>query len=112
MCQRQIQAKPKENHELLLKLFPCKLAQLRTVQGFALVGATVLSGCGPSNLLRGVQNPFSYGICGLLVIVLDVLALVEVWKRGRSDSDKILWTAVIIILPFVGLIAYYLFDRK
>lgn len=78
----------------------------------ALVGATVLSGCGPSNLVSGVRNPFGYGVCGLLVIVLDVLALVEVWKSARSDSDKILWTAVIIILPFVGLLAYYLFGRK
>ncbi len=78
----------------------------------ALVGATVLSGCGPSNLIRGVRNPFGFGICGLLIIVLDVLALVEVWKSSRTDSDKILWTAVIIILPFVGLIAYYLFGRK
>ncbi len=78
----------------------------------ALVGATVLSGCGPSNLVNGVRNPFGYGVCGLLVIVLDVLALVEVWKSPRADSDKILWTAVIVILPFVGLIAYYLFGRK
>lgn len=77
-----------------------------------LAGATILSGCGPSNLVSGVRNPFSYGICGLLIIVLDVLALVEVWKSSRTDGDKILWTAVIIILPFVGLIAYYLFGRK
>lgn len=78
----------------------------------ALTGAAVLSGCGPSNLIRGAQNPFGYGFCGLIVIVLDVLALVEIWKSPRQDSDKILWTAVIVILPFVGLIAYYLFGRK
>lgn len=78
----------------------------------ALVGATVLSGCGPSNLVRGLTNPGRLSFCGLLIVVLDVLALIEVWKSARTDGDKVLWSAVIVIFPFVGLIAYYLFGRK
>lgn len=87
--------------------------RLRVAPALALtLLATALSGCGPSNLVNGVTNPLSFGICGLIVIVLDIVALVEVWKSTRSDGDKLIWTGVIVILPFVGMIAYYLFGRK
>lgn len=73
--------------------------------------ATLLSGCGPSNLVDGLSNPLSFGICGLIVIVLDIVALVEVLNSNRSQGDKILWTIVIVVFPFVGLLGYYLFAR-
>lgn len=92
---------------------PTLSTRLRVAPALALTFlATALSGCGPSNLVRGVTNPLSFGICGLIVIVLDIVALVEVWKSERSDTDKLIWTGVIVILPFVGMIAYYLFGRK
>ena len=74
--------------------------------------ATVLSGCGPSNLVRGLRNPFGFGACGLIIVVLDVLAIVEVWKSTRDDTSKLLWTVFIVIAPLVGLVAYYFFGRK
>ncbi len=88
-------------------------ARLRTLPALAVaLLATALSGCGPSNLLRGIGNPRGLGLCGLIIVVLDVLALVEVWKSGRSDGDKILWTLAIVFFPFVGLLAYYVVGRK
>ena len=88
-------------------------ARLRVAPALALtLLATALSGCGPSNLVRGIRSPFSFGICGLIVVVLDIVALVEVWKSTRSDGDKLLWTIGIVVFPFVGLIAYYLIGRK
>lgn len=88
-------------------------ARLRTAPALAFVLlATALSGCGPSNLIRAARNPMGLGVCGLIVVVLDVLALVEVWKSGRSDGDKVLWTLAIVFFPFVGLIAYYVVGRK
>ena len=74
--------------------------------------AAVLSGCGPSNLVQGLRNPLGIGFCGLIIVVLDVLAIVEVWKSTRDDTSKLLWTVFIVIAPLVGLIAYYLFGRK
>ena len=88
-------------------------SRLRALPALALaLLATAVSGCGPSNLVRGVQNPFGYGICGLIIVILDLVALVEVWKSSRTSGDKIVWTLAIVILPFVGLIAYYAFGRK
>lgn len=74
--------------------------------------AVLLAGCGPSNLVDGLKNPFGYGACGLVIIVLDVLALVEVVNSRRSTLDKALWAFVIVILPLVGLLSWYLIGRK
>jgi cytochrome c biogenesis factor len=43
----------------------------------------------------------------LVILALDVLALVQVWRdRRRSDAVKILWTVVVIVLPVIGLIGW------
>jgi hypothetical protein len=87
--------------------------RLRAFPALALtIAATALAGCGPSNLVRGLTNPGRLGFCGLLVVVLDILALVELWKSPRTDGDKLIWTAVIVIFPFFGLLAYYFIGRK
>jgi hypothetical protein len=87
-------------------------SRLRAFPALALaLVATALSGCGPDNLVRGFRNPFA-GPCTLIIVVLDVLAIVEVWKSGRSDRDKLLWTVAIVIFPFVGLLAYYFVGRR
>lgn len=78
-----------------------------------LLGVLVaFSGCGADNLFEGLGNPFGYGFCGLLLLVLDVLAIVEIINSTRSSGDKLLWSLVIIVFPFVGLLAYYVFGRK
>lgn len=92
---------------------PTLTSRVRTAPALALaVFATALSGCGPSNLVGGLQNPRGLGICGVIVVVLDLLALVEVWKSARTTGDKLLWTAIIVVFPFVGLAAYYFLGRK
>ncbi|HEX8386387.1 MAG TPA: PLD nuclease N-terminal domain-containing protein [Rubricoccaceae bacterium] len=86
--------------------------RLRAFPALALpLVAAVLSGCGPSNLVRGIRTPFA-GPCWFIVVVLDLVAIVEVWKSTRSNQDKVLWTIGIVIFPFVGLIAYYFFGRR
>ncbi|MBL7845594.1 MAG: PLDc_N domain-containing protein [Cyclobacteriaceae bacterium] len=48
----------------------------------------------------------------LLIFVIDVLAIVDVWKREYSMEKRLLWTVVIILLPLIGPIAWYLISRK
>ncbi len=51
-------------------------------------------------------------ILGPVVFILDILALVDCWKSGMDQNKKILWTILILILPLVGLILYYLVGKK
>jgi hypothetical protein len=57
-----------------------------------------------------VTTPF--GILGFLVLVLDVIAIINV-IGGRSPFErKALWTFVILILPVLGMILYFLIGRS
>ena len=43
----------------------------------------------------------------LVILALDALALVQVWRdRRRSDVVKVLWSVVIIALPVIGVLGW------
>jgi hypothetical protein len=51
---------------------------------------------------------FTYSLFGLLVLILDILALVKLLKSGADSTTKILWALLIILLPILGMILYFL----
>lgn len=52
-----------------------------------------------------------YSLLGTLILVLDLVAIIDV-LGGRSDMGrKVLWTLVIVFLPVVGMILYFLIGR-
>jgi succinate dehydrogenase/fumarate reductase cytochrome b subunit len=50
-------------------------------------------------------------LLGLIVLVLDILAIVKIVDSKVETDRKILWTAIIVLLPVLGLIVWYLFGR-
>ena len=52
------------------------------------------------------------GLFGLIVLILDVFAIVKVMNSGATTGTKVIWTVIILILPIVGLIAWYLAGPK
>lgn len=53
-----------------------------------------------------------FSIFGILILILDIIALFSVWASGAATPTKLLWTVVILILPVVGLIAWYFLGPK
>jgi len=51
-------------------------------------------------------------LVGLVILVLDIIAIIDVLKSSMDTVKKIIWTAVIIFLPLLGLILYFLLGRK
>lgn len=49
-------------------------------------------------------------LIGLLCFIFWVVALVDCLK-GNS-SNKLLWVVVIILLPFLGTVLYFLLGRR
>lgn len=49
-----------------------------------------------------------YGITGLIILILDVWAIVSVINSGRDTGTKLLWVVLILVLPVIGLIAWFL----
>ncbi|MBT8400710.1 MAG: PLD nuclease N-terminal domain-containing protein [Rhodothermia bacterium] len=71
----------------------------------------ILSGCGGPNLIDRVGGFWAYGICSAIIVILDVIALIEVFGSERQTGDKVLWTLVIVFFPVGGLIIYWIFGK-
>ena len=52
------------------------------------------------------------GILGLVLLVLDILAIVDCVKSSKSGGQKALWIILILVLPLLGLILYYVIGKK
>jgi phospholipase D-like protein len=51
---------------------------------------------------------FFHPIFWLIVTVLDIIAVVSVLKSGADSGTKLLWIILIILLPLLGMILYFL----
>lgn len=54
----------------------------------------------------------TYGIIGALVLVLDVIAIISVLGSAKPVGWKLLWILLILILPVIGMIIYFLFGKS
>jgi hypothetical protein len=48
------------------------------------------------------------GILGLVILIADVWAIVNVIGSPASTGAKVIWTVVILLLPVLGLIVWLL----
>ncbi|TBN40450.1 PLDc_N domain-containing protein [Paracoccus subflavus] len=51
-------------------------------------------------------------VFGIVIFVLDVWAIASVINANATMGTKILWIALIAILPVVGLILWYFMGPK
>ena len=76
------------------------------------LNAMFLTGCGDS-LVEMAMNWEFLGCCGLIILILDIIAIVEIAGSSRDTTAKFIWIIFIVLAPFLGLIAYYVFaDRS
>ena len=47
----------------------------------------------------------------LFIFLLPLLALISALMNDFSGNDKILWVLIILLLPFLGSILYFLIGR-
>ena len=52
------------------------------------------------------------GIVGLIILVLDIWAIINVIGSAASTGAKVLWVLVILVLPLVGLIIWFFIGPK
>ncbi|HVM60371.1 MAG TPA: PLDc N-terminal domain-containing protein [Verrucomicrobiae bacterium] len=53
-----------------------------------------------------------YELLGLVVLALDIIAIVDVAKSNREIGMKVLWIVLILLLPLLGMILYFLLGRS
>ncbi len=47
-------------------------------------------------------------ILGLIILVLDILAIIKIVQSGASTGEKILWVILVLVLPVIGLVIWAL----
>ncbi|MFA5394218.1 MAG: PLD nuclease N-terminal domain-containing protein [Candidatus Ratteibacteria bacterium] len=52
------------------------------------------------------------GILGLFVLILDIIAIVDVLKSSMDTGKKALWIILILVLPVLGMVLYFLIGNK
>lgn len=54
----------------------------------------------------------SGGLLGLLHLILTVYAIVRIVQSRAGTGSKVIWIVVILLLPVLGLILWFLFGPK
>ncbi|MEJ2088320.1 MAG: PLDc N-terminal domain-containing protein [Gammaproteobacteria bacterium] len=52
------------------------------------------------------------GLGGLIVLILDIYAIVKIVGSGAGTGAKVLWIVIVLLLPILGLILWFLFGPK
>ena len=52
------------------------------------------------------------GLVALIVLILDIIALADILKSSADTASKILWIILILILPVIGMVLYFLIGKK
>ncbi|HUN75336.1 MAG TPA: PLD nuclease N-terminal domain-containing protein [Steroidobacteraceae bacterium] len=52
------------------------------------------------------------GLWGLLVLIADVWAIVNVMQSSDDTGKKVLWTVLVIVLPVLGFIIWLIAGPK
>jgi hypothetical protein len=52
------------------------------------------------------------GFFGLVILALDILAIASIVRSPYSTLGKFLWILVVLILPVLGMLLYFLLGRK
>jgi hypothetical protein len=51
-------------------------------------------------------------LISLLVLVLDIVVILDILKSNKDTEKKVLWIIVVVFLPLLGPVIYYLVGKK
>ncbi|MGN6370464.1 MAG: PLDc N-terminal domain-containing protein [Phycisphaerae bacterium] len=51
------------------------------------------------------------GLLGLVIFVLDIVAIVDVARSRKPTGQIVLWIVLILVLPLIGMLLYFLLGR-
>lgn len=56
-----------------------------------------------------------YSVWGVLILIGDIWAIINIFQSPASNEKKLLWIVVVVLLPLLGLILWFFLgprDRK
>ena len=55
--------------------------------------------------------PFN-GVWGLIVLIADVWAIVNIFQSRATTLAKVLWTVLVLVLPVLGFVIWFFAGPK
>ena len=52
------------------------------------------------------------GLIGLVILILDIWAIVNILQSNATTGAKVLWTLLVFFLPVLGLIIWFFAGPK
>ena len=52
------------------------------------------------------------GLLGLLILVADVWAILNIFQSSESTGSKALWIVLVLVLPVLGFVIWYFAGPK
>lgn len=53
-----------------------------------------------------------YGIVGLLILILDIIAILNIIQSGLEPVMKLVWVLIVLLLPVIGMILWFVIGAK
>jgi hypothetical protein len=47
------------------------------------------------------------GILGVIILIADVWAIINIFQSSADTGNKVLWTVIVFLLPVLGFILWY-----
>jgi hypothetical protein len=51
-------------------------------------------------------------LIGLVIVILDIVAIVDAIKSSMDTGKKALWIILVLVLPLIGMVLYFLIGKK
>lgn len=84
---------------------------LGVLAALVVTGLVALSGCADGNFGHMITGGYG-GICGLLILIADIFAFVQIAQSRMDGLAKVLWALLVFFFPVGGLLLWYFFGRK
>jgi hypothetical protein len=56
--------------------------------------------------------PYRGGLIGLLILIADVWAIVNITQSAASTGRKVLWIVIVLLFPVLGLLLWLLLGPR
>jgi succinate dehydrogenase/fumarate reductase cytochrome b subunit len=55
---------------------------------------------------------YSNSLWGILVLIADVWAIINIVQSSADNGRKVLWTVLVVLLPLLGFILWFFLGPK
>jgi len=52
------------------------------------------------------------GLLGLIILIINVWAIIKIVQSGAGTGTKVLWVVLILVLPVLGLLLWFLLGPR